>query len=134
MHYGWRRRSDIPRRPYWAALIMPLIAVAVILLGVTWEVTRADIEDPGPESIASLSQAAAQEPDNSTEGLLAASRTEAANLRQELAEVNLQLQQSNAALIAANEKVQTLQGELAAATQKLAEAKTDRDEALRVAG
>ena len=46
----------------------------------------------------------------------------------------MQLTQGNAALITANEKVQALESELAAANQKQADAKADRAEALRVAG
>jgi len=138
MHYGWRRRSDIPRRRYWTSLIVPLFAVAVILLGVLWELSYGDTDGPAMDKAPATAQLAPGTEtiplDASLEAQLDASRTEAANLRQQLADVNQQLQQVNTALVAANEKVQSLQGELAAAAQKLAETKADRDEALRVAG
>jgi len=44
MHYGWRRRPGSSRRRYWKALIVPLFAVAVILLGVLWEVSYGDAD------------------------------------------------------------------------------------------
>jgi hypothetical protein len=138
MRYGWRRHSDIPRRGYWTSLIVPLFAVAVILLGVLWELSYGETDGPMMDKAPATTQPA---PGTETIGLdaspelqLEASRTEAANLRQQLADVNQQLQQVNTALVAANEKVQSLQGELAAAAQKLAETRADRDEALRVAG
>jgi chromosome segregation ATPase len=138
MRYGWRRHSELPRRGYWITLIAPLFAVAVILLGVLWELSYADTDGPMMDKAPATAQPAPGTEtialDASSEAQLEASRTEAANLRQQLADVNQQLQQVNTSLVAADEKVQSLQGELAAAAQKLAEAKADREEALRVAG
>jgi len=138
MRYGWRRHSDIPRRGYWTTLIVPLFAVAVILLGVLWELSYGETDGPMMDKPPATAQPAPGTEtialDASPEAQLEASRTEGANLRVQLADVNQQLQQVNTALVAANEKVQSLQGELAAAAQKLVEAKADRDEALRVAG
>jgi hypothetical protein len=148
MHYGWRRRPGGSRRHYWKALIVPLFAVAVILLGVLWEVSYGDADSsnrnkvppepsksdvvfaaspgPGDRGVGDASDAAGAE--------LEASRRALADLRQELANQRMQLTQGNAALITANEKVQALESELAAANQKQADAKADRAEALRVAG
>jgi len=138
MRYGWRRHSDIPRRRYWTTLIVPLFAVAVILLGVLWELSYGDTDGPMMDKAPATAQPAPGTEtialDASPEVQVEASRTEAANLRVQLADVNQQLQQVNTALVAANEKVQSLQSELAAAAQKLTETKADRDEALRVAG
>jgi hypothetical protein len=138
MHYGWRRHSDVPRRRYWTALVAPLTAVAVILLGMVWEVTRSD-SDSVAAGIVALSPSVSPSPpsaapDDSTEAQLEANRKETESLRQQLADAQLQVQQGSAALIAANEKVQALEGEVAAAAQELAEARNDRDEARRVAG
>jgi hypothetical protein len=145
MHYGWRRHSDIPRRRYWTALIVPLFAVAVILLGIVWELTRADSDVADADQAPAAAQPTvelASGPGFGDEGdsadtagaQLYASRHEAANLQEELSDATLQLQQGSAALVTSNEKVQTLEGELASATEKIAEAKADREEALRVAG
>jgi hypothetical protein len=147
MHYGWRRRSGISHRrywkTYWKALIVPLFALAVILLGVLWEVSYGDADSANRNKVSP----AAGKPDvvfaagpvlgdsgDAANAELDASRHEVASLHQELVDENLQIEQGNAALITANQKVQALEGELAAATQKQAEAKADRAEALRVAG
>jgi hypothetical protein len=138
MRYGWRIRPGAPGRGYWTALIIPMFAVAVILLGMVWEVTHAETENDGAELLASLPHLstgpAMATPDATPEAQLEASRKDAESLRQQLSDANLQLQQQSAALVSANEKMQTLEGEVASAAQKLAEAKSDRDEALRVAG
>ncbi len=148
MHYGWRRRPGSSRRRYWKALIVPLFAVAVILLGVLWEVSYGDVDSANRN----ISRPAAAKSDvvfaaglgqgdrgagdaSGTAGAeLEATRHELAAMRQELTDQRLQLTQGNAALITANEKVQALESDLAAANQKQADAKADRAEALRVAG
>jgi hypothetical protein len=148
MHYGWRRRSGSSHTIYWKTLIVPLFAVAVILVGVVWEVSYGDADGasrgkllpadakPGVvfASAPGVSDTGAGEAADTASFELDASRHEVANLRQELVQENLQVTQGNAALISANQKVQVLEGELAAAIQKQAEAKADRAEALRVAG
>ncbi len=142
MHYGWRRRSEIPHRRYWISLIVPLFAVALIVSGVIWELgyENADganidkVPPAPPPGVEHASSMGAGDAVNMAGVQLYASRHEAANLQQELNDVNLQVQQGHDAFIAANEKVQTLETELAAATQNLAEAKADHEEALRVAG
>jgi hypothetical protein len=147
MHYGWRRRSGISHRrywkAYWKALIVPLFAVAVILLGVLWEVSYGDADSSNRNKVSPAAGkpdvvfAAGPIPGDSGDAAnseLDASRHEVASLHQELVNKNLQMTQGNAALITANQKMQTLEVQLAEATQKQAEAKADRAEALRVAG
>ena len=148
MHYGWRRRSGSSHTIYWKTLIVPLFAVAVILLGVVWEVSYGDADGASRDkllpadakpgvvfaSAPGISDTGAGRAADAASFELDASRHEVANLRQELVNENLQITQGNAALITANQKVQSLEGELAAATQKQNEAKADRAEALRVAG
>jgi hypothetical protein len=150
MHYGWRRRSGSSHTIYWKTLVVPLFAVAVILFGVVWEASYGDADAASRDKLlpaeAKPGVVFASNPGVGlgTGGLidagdtasfdLDASRHEVAGLRQELVQEDLQITQGNAALITANQKVQTLEGELAAATQKQAEAKADRAEALRVAG
>ncbi len=147
MHYGWRRRSGISHRrywkAYWKALIVPLFAVAVILLGVLWEVSYGDADSANRTKVSPAAEkpdvvfAAGPIPGDSGDAASAeldASRHEVASLHQELVNENLQIEQGSAALITANQKVQALEGQLAAASQKQAEAKADRAEALRVAG
>jgi len=148
MHYGWRRRSGNSHTIYWKTLIVPLFAVGVILLGVIWEIGYGDADGasrskfppadakPGVvfASAPGLSGTAASDAGDTASFDLDASRHEVASLRRELVEENLQISQGNTALITANQKVQTLEGQLAAAAQGQAEAKADRAEALRVAG
>jgi hypothetical protein len=143
MHYGWRRRSGSSHTIYWKTLIVPLFAVAVILLGVIWEISYGDADGASRVKFAAADAKPgvvfASAPSLSDAGDTAsfdleASRHEVANLRQEIVNQNLQITQGSAALITANQKVQTLEGQLAAAAQKQAEAKADRAEALRVAG
>src|ERR1700722_10384090 len=117
MHYGWRRRSGSSHRRYWKALIVPLFAVAVILLGVLWEVSYGDADSsnrnkvPPGEGKSDVVFAAgpglggAGAADNGAAGAeLDASRHELAEMRHELADQRLQLTQGNAAVITANEK------------------------------
>jgi hypothetical protein len=150
MHYGWRRRSGSSHTIYWKTLVVPLFAVAVILFGVVWEASYGDADaasrdkllpaeaKPGVVFASSpgvgLGDTGATDAGDIASFDLDASRHEVAGLRQELVEENLQITQGNTALITANQRVQVLEGELAAATQKQAEAKADRAEALRVAG
>jgi hypothetical protein len=148
MHYGWRRRSGSSHRRYWKALIVPLFAVAVILLGVLWEVSYGDADSSNRNKVPpgasksdvvfaagpGLGDRGAGESGDAAGVELDASRHELAALRQELAKQRMALTEGNAALIIANQKVQALESELAAAKQKQADAKEDRAEALRVAG
>lgn len=139
MHYGWRRHSEIPHTTRWTLLIVSCFAVAAIVLGVLWEVTDAQA-DEATSAFTILANKPNPPPDvnapadDSLAAELEASHKETQRLRQGLADANLQQQQANAALITANERVQALEGELAAATQKISEAKSDRDEAMRVTG
>ena len=148
MHYGWRRHSGGSHRRYWKALIVPLFAVAVILLGVLWEVSYGDADGSNRNKVppgASKSDVVfaagpgigdhgAGDASDSTGAELEANRRTLVDLRQEVVNQKMQLTQGNAALITANQKVQTLESELVAANQKQADAKADRAEALRVAG
>jgi hypothetical protein len=142
MHYGWRRRSGSSHTIYWKTLVVPLFAVAAILLGVVWEASYGDSDAASRDKVLPaeakpgvvFASNGAIDAGDTANFDLEASRHEVASLRQELVEENLQVTQGNAALITANQKVQSLEGELAAAMQKQAEAKADRAEALRVAG
>jgi hypothetical protein len=150
MHYGWRRRSGSSHTIYWKTLVVPLFAVAVILLGVVWEASYGDADAASRDKVLpaeakpgvvfasnsglGVGNSGSIDAGDTANFDLDASRHEVAGLRQELVQENLQITQGNAALITANQKVQTLEGELAAARQKQSEATADRAEALRVAG
>ena len=142
MRYGWRRRSEIGRPRYWTALIFPLIGVAVILLLLGWEVTHADMDgdyggklsaSPQPDSeLASTSGIG--DVDAIPETQPDAGRFETASLRQQLTETDLKLNQGDAALISTKQRVQQLEVQLAATKDRIADAESRRDEALRTAG
>ena len=150
MHYGWRRRSGSSHTIYWKTLVVPLFAVAVILFGVVWEASYGDADAASRDKLlpaeakpgvvfasnpgVGLGNTGPIDAGDAASFDLDASRHEVAGLRQELVGENLQITQGNTALITANQKVQTLEGELAAARQKQSEATADRAEALRVAG
>ena len=61
-------------------------------------------------------------------------RFETASLRQQLTETDLKLNQGDAALISTKQRVQQLEVQLAATKEKIADAESRRDEALRTAG
>lgn len=142
MRYGWRRRSEISRPRYWPALVVPMMGVAVILLLLGWEVSHADMDGENAGQISAVSQPnvelasgpAAGDAEAIPETQPDSGRFETASLRQRLTETDLKLNQGDAALIASKEKVQQLEIQLAATTQKIADAESRRDEALRVAG
>ncbi len=118
----WRQRSELSRRPAWSVMALLVVAIAAILLAVGWRATRGD----AVESAAAQTMATAAAGDSANHQL-EESRSEVAGLRQDMNDLNQQVHQGTVALITANDKVQSLQGELAVAQQKITSANSDRE-------
>jgi septal ring factor EnvC (AmiA/AmiB activator) len=80
---------------------------------------------PGPPATASAPRP------SSSDQEIEASPSEISGLRQEVADLDSQVQQQTLISMAANDKVQSLQSELVQAQKKILIANTDRDEAVR---
>ncbi len=128
MPYEWRTRPGLSRSRAFTAIPTPLILILLILFFAGWRATSYESASagaanlPAPESVAP--RIAPAPPADS-------SQSEISGLRQEVADLDSQVQQQTLVSMAANDKVQTLQTELVDAQKKILAANTDRDDAIR---
>ena len=129
MPYKWKSRRGLGRSRIYAALPVPLILVAVVIGAAGWRVTRGESTTFGAPRPA-VPAAVASAPENPSPQEMDNSRSEISGLRQEVADLGVQVQQQTMMSMAANDELQSLQGQIATAQKKILAANAERDAAV----
>ena len=135
MPYKWKLRRGLGRSRILAVLPIPLILAAILMGAAGWKVTRGESTTIGASRPAALTDAAAAVENSSDQARdIDNSRSEISGLRQEVSDLGVQAQQLTLISMAANDELQSLQGQLVSTQKKILAANVERDAAVSQAG
>jgi len=128
----WRARSGLARSRAFAAIPLPLMLILAVIVFAGWHAMRFVSASTGPasQSEAPAEAATTQAP---AEAESAISQTEISGLRQQVADLDDEVQQQTLTSMAKSDQIQALQTELMKAQKQVIAAGAGRDDAARQA-